>query len=74
MSSRSVNLAKETLSADSVKRKLDFDEPSIRGIDTESFRAPILKTKKSRRLEFGETHPLVRLRYPGKQMIDFLNT
>ncbi|KAL9960303.1 hypothetical protein ACROYT_G033748 [Oculina patagonica] len=73
MSARSGNLAKESLSADSVKRKLDFDEPSTRGIDTESFRAPILKTKKSRQLDFGETHPLVRLRYPDllPDRIDF---
>ncbi len=71
MSARSGNLAEESLSVDSVKRKLDFHEPSTRGIDTESFRAPIWKAKKSRRLDFGETHPLVRLRYPGKHMIDF---
>ncbi|KAL9960306.1 hypothetical protein ACROYT_G033751 [Oculina patagonica] len=64
MSARSGNLAKESLSVDSVKRKLDFDEPCTRAMDTEPFRAPIWKTKKSRRLDFGETHLLVRLRYP----------
>ena len=66
MSALSEPLAKELLSVDSVKRKLDFDEPCNRGMETEPFRAPIWKTKKSRRLDFGETPPSVRLRCPGE--------
>ena len=65
MFARSRNLVK----VDSVKRKLDFDEPSNRGMETEPFRAPIWKTTKARRLDFGETDPSVRSRFLGKLTI-----
>ena len=59
-------LVNGALSVDSVKRKLDFDEPSGREMEVELLRASTRKTKRSRRLDFGETDPSVLLRFPGK--------
>ena len=69
MFARSRNLVKDSRLVDSVKRKLDFDKPSNQGLETEQFRAPIWKTTKVRRLDFGESDPSVRSSFPGKLKI-----
>lgn len=66
MSSFSGALVNDALSVDSVKRKLDFDEPSSREMEVELLRASTRRTKRSRRLDFGETDPSVLLRFPGE--------
>ncbi len=63
MSTRSGTLVKESLPMVSVKTKVDFDSS---GMETELLRAPIWKTAKSYRLDFGEHDPFVPLRCLGE--------
>jgi len=67
MSTRSGTLAQKALAVESVKRKLDFDELRDRGRREAEFpRTLTWRKKKGRRLDFGETDPLVRLTCPGE--------
>lgn len=66
MSTRPRTVAKKALLVESVKRKLDFDEPRKGRMETEFPRALTWRKKKGRRLDFGETDPSVRLRCPGE--------
>jgi len=64
----SVTFPKEVCSVESAKRKLNLEEPRINQMETEVTRAPIWKSKKSRRLDFGETDPSLLLYCPGESM------
>ena len=57
----------ETLSVESVKRNLNFDDSRIDRMETEFIREPIWK--KGQRLDFGESDPSAVLAYcPGEKV------
>jgi len=66
MSTRSRTLPQKALAVESVKRKLDFDEPRNCQTEAEFPRPLTWRKKKGRRLDFGETDPLVSLSCPGE--------
>jgi len=67
MSTRSGTLSQKAVAVESVKRKLDFDELRERRAEAEFPRRTLTwRKKKGRRLDFGETDPLVRLTCPGE--------
>jgi len=66
MSTRSGTLSQKAVAVESVKRKLDFDKLRERRTEAEFPRTLTWRKKKGRRLDFGETDPLVRLTCPGE--------